>query len=300
MLGVAPVLLPLLVLLAATPEHVGDGKLHVQLLDVGYGDALLVVSPTGRVALVDGGPADGAAHLRTRLTELLKPGPRLKKGAHALDLVVVTQGSPEHFAALGALLRESPPRTLVLPPSAPATLGQLAAELKAKGTEVTEAGPAPLMLTLGGDCTADVLAAGGALAVKIGYQGTSIWVMGDAPALEEKVAASEHPAATLLVATAHGAAAASDSEFVKAVHPDAVFVSCGPPNDAEAPDRGALERLAAGGARVFRTDLDGDLSLESDGSRWTVVSSRAAAGAGAPESESFPATHRTPPRKGKR
>ena len=33
-----------------------DGYLHVHFLDIGQGDSILVVTPSGRQALIDGGP----------------------------------------------------------------------------------------------------------------------------------------------------------------------------------------------------------------------------------------------------
>jgi competence protein ComEC len=295
------VLAPLVfAVLVATPEHVGDGRLHVQLLDVGHGDAVVAVSPTGRLALIDGGPADASAHLRTKLGELIK-APKGHKGARAIEVVVVTQAAAEHFGALGALLRESPPKTLVIPRDGPAALESLASDLKEKGTVVTEAQDVALSVDLGGDSSVEVLGAGGALAARLSYGQTAIWVMGDSPQLEPKVETSANAAATVLMATGHGRGDASTGALVKMVHPDAVVVSVGAGNGAGLPDRAALERLGADGAHVFRTDLDGDLTGESDGTHLTLTPSRAMAGV-ANETFSFPAAAPKPvvPRKGKR
>jgi len=285
--------------LLATPEHVGDGRLHVQLLDVGQGDAVIAVSPTGRLALIDGGPADASAHLRAKLGELIKM-PKGHKGARAIEVVVVTQAAAVHFGALGALLRESPPKTLVIPRDGPKALAELAADLKEKGTVVTEAQDVALSVDLGGDSTVEVLGAGGALAARLSYGQTALWVMGDSPALEAKVETSANAQATELMATGHGSGNASASAFVKMVRPDAVVVAVGAGNGAGLPDRSALERLGADGARVFRTDLDGDLTGESDGVHLTLTPSKMTAGSGA-ETFSFPPVAPKPtPRKGKR
>lgn len=286
--------------LLATPEHVGDGRLHVQLLDVGHGDAVIAVSPTGRLALIDGGPADASAHLRTKLGELIKV-PKGHKGARAIEVVVVTQAAPEHFGALGALLRESPPKTLVIPRDGPKALAELASDLKEKGTVVTEAQDVALSVDLGGDSSVEVLGAGGALAARLSYGQTSIWVMGDSPQLEPKVETSANAQATVLMATGHGSADSSAGGFVKMVRPDAVVVSVGAGNGLGLPDRAALERLAADGAHVFRTDLDGDLTGESDGTHLTLTPNKAIAGAAA-ETFTFPPPPQkpNPPRKGKR
>jgi beta-lactamase superfamily II metal-dependent hydrolase len=40
--------------------HQPDGRLHVTFLNVGHGDAILIQTPAGRYALIDGGPSPNA------------------------------------------------------------------------------------------------------------------------------------------------------------------------------------------------------------------------------------------------
>ena len=63
-------------------------------LDVGQGDAALIVSPEGRTVLVDTGPATAVNHLVNRLPELL---------ATRLDLVVLTHPASDHFGTLSTV-----------------------------------------------------------------------------------------------------------------------------------------------------------------------------------------------------
>jgi competence protein ComEC len=59
-----------------------DGRLHVTFLDVGQGDAVLIVTPSGRQVLVDGGP-DPMGAVRAL-------GDRLPFWDRSLDVVVLT------------------------------------------------------------------------------------------------------------------------------------------------------------------------------------------------------------------
>ena len=75
-----------------------DGRLHLTVLDVGSGDALLVQSPTGRYLLVDGGPSP------SQLSDAL--GRRLPY-RERLDWLLVAGGSDEQLAALSALIKRA-------------------------------------------------------------------------------------------------------------------------------------------------------------------------------------------------
>jgi competence protein ComEC len=84
----------------ATP----DGRLHLEMLDVGSGDALLIHTPTGRYLLIDGGPSARA------LSDAL--GRRLPL-ERRLDWLVVAGTSSEQIAALpDLLLRFNPDQAL--------------------------------------------------------------------------------------------------------------------------------------------------------------------------------------------
>ena len=78
-----------------------DGRLHLTVLDVGSGDALLVQTPDGRSLLVDGGPSP------SRLSDSL--GRRLPLGQRRLDWLVVAAAGEEQIGALPAVVERYPP-----------------------------------------------------------------------------------------------------------------------------------------------------------------------------------------------
>jgi competence protein ComEC len=77
--------------------------------------------------------------------------------------------------------------------------------------------------------------------------------------------------ATVLKVGHHGAATSSTSPFLAAVRPTVAIVSVGARNPYGHPDAGALARLTAVGARVYRTDRDGAVLVETDGRTLTVT-----------------------------
>jgi hypothetical protein len=82
-----------------------DGRLHLTLLDVGSGDALLIQTPTGRAVLVDGGPS------ANRLGQGL--GRRLPLGYRQLDYLLVAGVGEEQLAALPRTIERFPPERVL-------------------------------------------------------------------------------------------------------------------------------------------------------------------------------------------
>src|SRR5262249_30855844 len=85
------------------------------------------------------------------------------------------------------------------------------------------------------------------------------------------VAAGAQRRATVLKVGHHGAATSSTEPFLAAVRPSVAIVSVGARNPYGHPDAGVLARLAAMGARVYRTDRDGAVLVETDGRALSVT-----------------------------
>src|SRR5207249_2436803 len=77
--------------------------------------------------------------------------------------------------------------------------------------------------------------------------------------------------ATVLKVGHHGAATSSTAPFLAAVRPTVAIVSVGARNLYGHPDAGTLARLGAVGARVYRTDRDGAVLVETDGRTLSVT-----------------------------
>lgn len=277
------------------PAQPGDGKLHVYFLDVGQGDAAIIVSPVGRTVLIDGGPPGAGAHLALRIHELVG-GP--------LDLVVLTHPRADHLGGLAAAVRSMGARRFLDPAlkSSDPAYEHLLEELKAGGTSVVvpvpdpKAPEAPVRIGLGGGAELAVLwprspvepllGAGertieaNGLIMRLEFAQTAVLFAADAT-LETEQRLTRAPAtieATLLKVPAHAASTCCSAAFLAAVKPRAAVVSVGAGNQQGAPSRAALARLDQARARVFRTDLDGEIHAVSDGTHMSLTTERPAAG----------------------
>ncbi|TVR63133.1 MAG: MBL fold metallo-hydrolase [Gemmatimonadales bacterium] len=82
----------------APPPDVPADSLLFFMLDVGQGDAVLLVAPGGRAVLYDGGPGENAA--RDHLQRL---------GVDSLELVVASHPHRDHIGGLASVIRSTPP-----------------------------------------------------------------------------------------------------------------------------------------------------------------------------------------------
>ena len=67
--------------------------------------------------------------------------------------------------------------------------------------------------------------------------------------------------ADVLIAGHHGSDSASSAEFLAAVSPNEIVISCGAGNEYGHPDGRALKRMRAVCDTIRRTDLEGDVRI---------------------------------------
>lgn len=75
----------------------------------------------------------------------------------------------------------------------------------------------------------------------------------------------------VLKAGHHGSKTSSTEEFLRAVSPKAVFISCGAGNNYGHPSRQTMKRLEKWGIDVYRTDRQGTITLTTDGKRYEIT-----------------------------
>jgi len=255
----------------------GDGRLRITFLDVGQGDAILVELPEGRRLLVDGGPA--GAH-RLDVGERVVAPYLWNRPAAGVDAVAVTHSDTDHSGGLRAVLTRFRVGELWengrWGPGSEETLR--AAERSGACRRTLVAGQriwlgSALVTVLNPDGTLplDEPAPDGeneqSLVLRLDWRGFSLLLTGDLgrPG-EERVLASHAPVRALALKVGHhGSRFSSTGEFLAATRPAVAVISVGARNPFRHPTPDALARLEAAGARIYRTDADGAVILETDG-----------------------------------
>jgi len=225
-----------------------DARLRVTVLDVGQGDAIVAEMPDGRAILVDAG--SGGARRLDAGERVVAPF-LWNRGFLRLAGAIVTHDDSDHaggMPAVGRLLRVDERWTRLDPPATPRAFG---------GVVVT----ALPRLATGGRRN------DGGLVLRVEVGRVSFLLASDIEAARERelVDAGLPLATTVLKVAHHGSRSSSTAEFVRAVRPAVAVISVGPRNAYGHPDPGVLARLAEAGARIYRTDRDGAVILETDG-----------------------------------
>ena len=112
--------------------------------------------------------------------------------------------------------------------------------------------------------------------LRIAYGNTAFLLMGDAETDVEEalLAAKTNLSADVLVVGHHGSATSSRTDFLKAVAPRYAVLSVGADNSYNLPNTGVLTRLKEQGAALYRTDLQGTITITCDGEQLSVTTSR--------------------------
>jgi competence protein ComEC len=105
------------------------------------------------------------------------------------------------------------------------------------------------------------------IVLRLDYGDFSMLFMGDAEAqTEERMLGRDiELKASLIKIAHHGSKYATSENFVKRVQPEAAIISDGAWNRYGHPAQSVLDRLKAAQAKVYRTDLQGEITLTSTG-----------------------------------
>jgi len=237
--------------------------LTVRVLDVGQGDSILLQPPNAEPVLVDTGPPDDG--VENRLREL---------GIDRLAAIVITHDQSDHAGDLGELLASVPVERLVYGRDDPRLRGAALAagvepyrlaergELEAGGLDLTAVWP-PRELLHDTDQDPNLLC----LVLVARWHHFSMLLTGDAEA--ESVPIDPGPVDVLKVAH-HGSEDAGLDELLERSVPKLAVISVGAGNPFGHPTDRTLEDLREHGVPTLRTDVQGEIEVDADGSHWAV------------------------------
>jgi competence protein ComEC len=246
------------------------------VLDVGQGESLLLESGRWR-ALVDAGgrPFGDGLDIGRRVVV-----PSLwAHGVAALDALLITHPDPDHVGGAAAVMDALRVRQLWLGVDVPgheASTALLeragvegAAVIARRAGDIVRDGPARIRVLhpSAPDWERRRVRNDDSVVLEIVHGDVALLVTGDVGAeVEREILPRLAPARLRILKVGHhGSRTSTSQRLLDAWQPHLALVSCGRANSFGHPSPAVLARLRDAGATVFRTDVDGQITVRTDG-----------------------------------
>lgn len=269
------IILCLLVVGCANPFVESDDKtsistfsgdtLRVNYIDVGQGDSILIQLPNKETMLIDAGEAYEVDNVINYLNNL---------GIKKIDYVVGTHPHTDHIGGLEEVINTFDIGSIYMPraSSTSKTYEDLLTTISNKGLKIKTAKSGVVVLD-DDNLKLEFIAPNSdsyselnnySAVLKLTYLDNTFLFMGDAETLSEDEITYDVDADVIKVGH-HGSDSSSGIEFVKKVSPEYAIIMVGEGNSYNHPYQSIIDRYESVGAKVLRTDLDGNIVCDSDG-----------------------------------
>lgn len=248
----------------------GSMPVKVHFFDVGQGDCTLI-SANGKNILIDAGENDQAE----RVVNYLKD-----QSIDKIDILIGTHPHSDHIGGMDAVVNQFSVGEIILPKLSDAqtpttkTYLDLLTAVADKGVKVRRATPGDTIDIGGGKL--EILGPlseytdlnNMSVVSRFVYQNASFWIAGDCSkeAEADLLAQGKVTQTNVYKVSHHGSSTASSQKFLDQLQPDYCVISLDADNSYGHPHKEVMNRLNKMNTTVYRTDLNGTVTAQTDGS----------------------------------
>jgi len=263
------------------------GRLSVTFLDVGQGDAILIVFPQGKTMLLDSGGKllfgprentedneDVFVEDRIGIAEAAVMPALWHRGIRRLDWIAASHGDADHVEGFADIVRSFEiGQALRSPSSSPdlfdqaVSAAQLPMQRLKRGDSLEIDGTRVEVLSPFGSSSTALSDNNQSLVLRIRVGARTFLLTGDMEKEAEArlVEAGGDLHADVLKVAHHGSRTSSTAEFLERVKPQHAVISVAYPSPFGHPHAEVLDRLREGKAQIWRTSQCGAITMTTDG-----------------------------------
>jgi competence protein ComEC len=258
---------------ATQPTSDQGNKLKVIFLDVGQGNAQLIITPNNHAMLIDAGNNDKEQLMLKYMKDY-----NIKK----LDVVVGSHPDADHIGGLDKIVKGLEIGSVYMPKkmSNTKTFESLLNEIKNKGLKINTA-KSGVNIPLDENVNVEMLGPvkdyddsnDVSAVVKVSYGDQSFLFPGDAegPSEKDMIDSGVNLQTTTLAVGHHGSNSSTSPSFLNKVNPKYAVIQVGADNKYGHPTDKTLQKLKSKNIQVFRTDLNGNITFTTDGKSMDVT-----------------------------
>lgn len=244
--------------------------LKVHFLDVGEADSAFIELPNKEMMLIDAGEAKNSAKIISYIKDL---------GYEKLHYVIGTHPHADHIGGLSEIIKAFEIGSIYMPRvvATSKTYENLLKTISDKGLRINS-GKAGVEVINDDELMGEIIAPNKdkynaynnySIVLKLSYKEVSYLFTGDAEGVSEKEIKSDVKADILKVGH-HGSNTSSGKSFLDQVKPKYAIISVGSNNKYGHPKDEVLERLKKYTNNIYRTDINGNIVVLSDGKNIVV------------------------------
>lgn len=239
--------------------------LKINVLDVSQADSIFIELPNKETMLIDAGERSSKDTIEAYINNL---------GYSRIDYLIGTHPHADHIGSMASIINDYEIGNIYMPKalSTSKIYEELLTTINNKNMKVknTKAG---LMIVDEDNLKIKVIAPNSdsyktlnnySIVIKITYYDNEFLFMGDAEVLSEKEITDDVSADVIKVGH-HGSITSSSTDFLNRVQPKYAIISVGENNKYKHPSEDVISRYQDIGATIYRTDLNGNIVITSNG-----------------------------------